>query len=77
MTSVSIKQSRLAWTKVEVGLERTPRDVSDKSCRNSSASLGRVDPQGTFMRRLICLQRRKYSVAGPQSLWHMDLNHKL
>lgn len=40
-------------------------------------SLSRVDPQGSFMRRLRHLRRRKYSVAGPQSLWHIDGNHKL
>lgn len=40
-------------------------------------SLRRVDPQGSYMRRLRHLRRRKYSVAGPQSLWHIDGNHKL
>lgn len=40
-------------------------------------SLRRVDPQGSYMRRLLHLRRRKYSVAGPQSLWHIDGNHKL
>ena len=31
----------------------------------------RVDPEGSFMRRLHSLYRRRYSVAGPQHLWHM------
>ena len=40
-------------------------------------SQSRVDPEGSFMRRLHCLYRRRYSVAGPQHLWHIDGNHKL
>lgn len=41
------------------------------------SSQRRVDPEGSFMRRLCHLQRRKYSVPGPQHVWHMDGNHKL
>ena len=37
----------------------------------------RVDPEGSFLRRLHCLYRRRYSVSGPQHLWHIDGNHKL
>ena len=37
----------------------------------------RVDPEGSIMRRLNRVQRRRYSVPGPQHLWHMDGNHKL
>ena len=37
----------------------------------------RVDPEGSFMIRLHSLYRRRYSVAGPQHLWHIDGNHKL
>ena len=37
----------------------------------------RVDPAGSVMRRLRALNRRKYHVPGPRSLWHMDSNHKL
>ena len=37
----------------------------------------RIDPEGSIMRRLRFLNRRKYSVRGPQWLWHMDGNHKL
>ena len=40
-------------------------------------SQSRVDPEGSFMCRLHCLYRRRYSVAGPQHLWHIDGNHKL
>lgn len=37
----------------------------------------RVCPEGTLMRRLGCLRRRKYRVAAPRSLYHIDGNHKL
>ena len=36
-----------------------------------------VDPEGSFMRRLRFLNRRRYRVPGPQWLWHIDGNHKL
>ena len=37
----------------------------------------RVDPEGSIMRRLNRVQRRTYSVPGPQHLWHIDGNHKM
>ena len=37
----------------------------------------RVDPEGSIMRRLTVLNRRRYSVPAPGSLWHIDGNHKL
>ena len=40
-------------------------------------SQSRLDPEGTAMRRLHSLQRRRYCVPGPQHLWHIDGNHKL
>jgi len=40
-------------------------------------SQSRIDPEGTAMRRLHHLQRRRYCVPGPQHLWHIDGNHKL
>ena len=36
-----------------------------------------ISPEGTIMRRLKCLHRRRYSVASPRSLYHIDGNHKL
>lgn len=39
-------------------------------------SLCRIDPEGSYMRRLRHLRRRKYAVAGPQSLWHIDGCHQ-
>ena len=42
-------------------------------------SLRRVDIEGVVMRslQLQILHRRRYSVYGPNALWHVDTNHKL
>lgn len=40
-------------------------------------SLYRVDPLGVEQRTRRLLHRRKYKVPGPNSLWHIDGNHKL
>lgn len=40
-------------------------------------SLYRVDPWGVEQRTRRLLHRRKYKVPGPNSLWHIDGNHKL
>ena len=47
--------------------------------RRVRESMRRVDPEGVLFRALQSMPiiRRKYSVAGPLSLWHMDGNHKL
>lgn len=37
----------------------------------------RVDPDGSVIRRLHVLNRRKYCVPSPLSLYHIDGNHKL
>lgn len=41
------------------------------------ASIHRVDPINTAIRRSITVRRRVYSVSGPNSLWHIDGHHKL
>ena len=41
------------------------------------ASIHRVDPINTAIRRSIAIQRRVYCVSGPNSLWHIDGHHKL
>ncbi len=41
------------------------------------ASLRRVDPEGTLIRWMAAVHRRKYCVRGPNSLWHIDGYHKL
>ena len=40
-------------------------------------SQSRIDPEGSFLRKLRILSRRKYSVARPLWLWHIDGYHKL
>jgi hypothetical protein len=37
----------------------------------------RVNPVGSAFRSIQQIHRRTYSVAGPNSLWHIDGNHKL
>ena len=45
--------------------------------RRIRESLYRVDPWGVQQRSRRLLHRRKYKVPGPNSLWHIDGNHKL
>ncbi len=40
-------------------------------------SMHRVDPEGLVIRWASTVQRRKYKVHAPLSLWHIDGNHKL
>ena len=40
-------------------------------------SLQRVDPNGVVVRWADTIERRRYRVPGPLSLWHVDGNHKL
>lgn len=41
------------------------------------ASIHRVDPISTAIRRSRAIRRRVYHVEGPNSLWHIDGHHKL
>ena len=40
-------------------------------------TMARIDPEGTALRTRNILHRREYRVQGPNSLWHIDGNHKL
>ena len=40
-------------------------------------ALRRVDPDGVAVRWATTIERRKYKVLSPLSLWHLDGNHKL
>ena len=40
-------------------------------------AMQRTDPNGTVVRFAELVHRRSYHVPGPQSLWHIDGNHKL
>ena len=42
-----------------------------------SKSLNRIDPAGSRARWAKLIKRRKYSVPGPNSLWHLDGYHSL
>lgn len=41
------------------------------------ASIHRIDPINTALRRSVTIRRRVYCVEGPNSLWHIDGHHKL
>lgn len=41
------------------------------------ASIHRVDPVNTALRRSITVRRRVYYAEGPNSVWHIDGHHKL
>ena len=41
------------------------------------ASIHRIDPVNTAIRRSVALRRRVYHVDGPNSVWHLDGHHKL
>ena len=41
------------------------------------ASIHRVDPINTAIRRSLTIRRRVYCVNGPNALWHIDSHHKL
>ena len=40
-------------------------------------AMRRVDPAGVALRSRRAVKRRTYHVKGPNSLWHLDGNHKL
>lgn len=39
--------------------------------------LREIDPKGTCIRWRTTMKRRKYNVKYPNSLWHIDGNHKM
>lgn len=41
------------------------------------ASIHRVDPVNTALRRTVTVRRRVYYAEGPNSVWHIDGHHKL
>ena len=55
-------------------LESCNLHIQRRRIRNSIA---RVDPWGVELRTRRILHRREYRVRGPNSLWHIDGNHKL
>lgn len=51
--------------------------IGVQRCRVRS-SMHRVNPRAAALRAMSQrLRRRSYRVAGPNSLWHLDGNHKL
>lgn len=67
---------RIGPNSIRVRLGMDGINVTRKSVRDSCH---RIDPAGSALRSLERnnIQRRTYKVAGPNSLWHLDGNHKL
>ncbi|VDI32535.1 Hypothetical predicted protein [Mytilus galloprovincialis] len=67
---------RIGPNTIRVRLSMDNIDVSRQSVRDACH---RVDPVGCALRSIERrnVHRRTYKVAGPNSLWHMDGNHKL
>ena len=66
----------------QIGYRRLLGELERQSIRitrsKARESLQRIDPVGVTERWLQGpVSRRKYSVKGPLSLWHIDGNHKL
>ena len=60
---------RFTWTKIA--------DILGISRSRVRASIYRVDPINTAIRRSVTIRRCVYCVESPNSLWHIDGNHKL
>jgi hypothetical protein len=58
-----------------IGFLRSHRLRIQKHCVVSSVH--RVDGIGSVLRNRTTIRRRKYTVARPNALWHMDGHHKL
>lgn len=41
------------------------------------ASIHRIDPENTALRRSVTIRRRVYYADGPNAMWHIDGHHKL
>ena len=67
----------VSWLGKSPGIWQSDFSWNKGSIQRVRESQRRVDPEGSIMRRLNRVQRRSYSVQGPQHLWHIDGNHKL
>lgn len=45
--------------------------------RRLKAAMGRVNSAGRLLRHRITIRRRRYRVAGPNAVWHVDGHLKL
>ena len=71
---VTAGNQRLGTESVRARLETRGHIVQRRRVR---LAMLRVDPVGVALRSTTATKRRTYKVAGPNSLWHVDGNHKL
>ena len=72
--NISREQPYTGLSLIEGHLRRTGFRLSRERIRQS---LLRIDPVNVALRYNQAVSRRQYSVPGPNSLWHIDSNHKL
>jgi hypothetical protein len=65
---------RIGANNMKVRLENVGIRVPRERVREA---MQRVDPTGVALRSRRAIKRRSYHVHGPNSLWHLDGNHKL
>jgi hypothetical protein len=65
---------RIGANSIKVRLENIGIHVPRQRVR---VAMRRVDPAGVALRSRRAIKRRTYKVHGPNSLWHLDGNHKL
>ncbi|XP_064622711.1 uncharacterized protein LOC135484933 [Lineus longissimus] len=65
---------RIGANNMKVRLENSGIHVIRERVRKA---MRRVDPAGVALRSRRAIKRRNYHVHGPNSLWHLDGNHKL
>lgn len=72
--TVSSRYASFGYRMVWAELQSKGVNVIRKRVRES---MHRVDPWGLAQRFSVFIPRRKYSVPGPNALWHLDGNLKL
>ncbi|XP_048064108.1 uncharacterized protein LOC125278820 [Megalobrama amblycephala] len=79
MVELVLESSQLTGLGRHVGTQRFTVVNQIQAVFRVLASLRRVDPEGMELRRLHLKtsRRRRYSVPAPNSVWHIDGNHKL
>ena len=71
---MSVQGSLVGYSMVRGHLREMGVNVQRDRIR---ASIARVDPLNCRLRWATVVSRRSYSVAGPNSLWHIDGHHSL
>ena len=59
-----------------VGYSMVEGRLRNMNIKVQRACVKRVDPRNSRLRWATVVSRRSYSVAGPNSLWHIDDDHR-